>query len=64
MAVQACACAWAPTGSRPPTRPPYSPHCLQVRIAEKGAGSCEAWYFDLFKCIDKCTAPKLFAKLK
>jgi ubiquinol-cytochrome c reductase subunit 6 len=37
--------------------------CVQ-RIAKKGSGTCEAWKFDYWHCIDQCTAPKLFAVLK
>lgn len=35
-----------------------------TRIAKKGDGECSAWYFDYWKCVDKCVAPKLFEKLK
>ena len=35
-----------------------------LRIAEKGEGDCEAWYFDLLHCVDKCTAPKIFKHVK
>lgn len=26
----------------------------ETRIKEKGFGDCEAWYFDYWKCVDKC----------
>ncbi len=34
------------------------------RIAKKGSGTCEPWMMDYWTCVDKCTAPKLFAQLK
>eukprot|EP00565_Helicotheca_tamesis_P003809 CAMPEP_0185725716 /NCGR_PEP_ID=MMETSP1171-20130828/1907_1 /TAXON_ID=374046 /ORGANISM="Helicotheca tamensis, Strain CCMP826" /LENGTH=88 /DNA_ID=CAMNT_0028393909 /DNA_START=76 /DNA_END=342 /DNA_ORIENTATION=+ len=34
------------------------------RIEDKGEGDCEAWYFDMLHCVDKCVAPKVFATLK
>lgn len=34
------------------------------RITAKGSGSCEPWAFDYWTCVDKCTAPRLFAILK
>eukprot|EP00540_Astrosyne_radiata_P012248 CAMPEP_0116844992 /NCGR_PEP_ID=MMETSP0418-20121206/13013_1 /TAXON_ID=1158023 /ORGANISM="Astrosyne radiata, Strain 13vi08-1A" /LENGTH=67 /DNA_ID=CAMNT_0004476041 /DNA_START=59 /DNA_END=262 /DNA_ORIENTATION=+ len=34
------------------------------RIEAKGEGDCEAWYFDLIHCVDKCVAPKIFAYTK
>lgn len=34
------------------------------RIEAKGEGDCEPWYFDYWKCIDKCRVPQLFKKLK
>lgn len=30
------------------------------RIADRGEGDCEAWYFDYLHCIDKCVMPKIF----
>jgi Ubiquinol-cytochrome C reductase hinge protein len=29
--------------------------CIK-RIEKKGSGDCEAWYFDYYKCIDKCVS--------
>ncbi|GMI57127.1 hypothetical protein ScalyP_jg10650 [Parmales sp. scaly parma] len=34
------------------------------RIAAKGSGDCEPWYFDFLKCIDRCVAPELFKQTK
>ena len=34
------------------------------RIEKSGTGDCEAWYFDLIQCVDKCVAPKAFKPLK
>ena len=34
------------------------------RIEKSGTGDCEAWYFDLIHCVDKCVAPKAFKPLK
>lgn len=34
------------------------------RIEKSGTGDCEAWYFDLIHCVDKCVAPKVFKPLK
>jgi ubiquinol-cytochrome c reductase subunit 6 len=34
------------------------------RIAEKGEGDCESWYFDLLHCVDKCAAPQIFKLTK
>jgi len=34
------------------------------RVTAKGSGTCEPWAFDYWACIDKCTAPRLFAELK
>lgn len=36
----------------------------EKRIETKGEGDCESWYFDLVHCVDKCTAPKIFAATK
>eukprot|EP00500_Bicosoecida_sp_ms1_P012055 CAMPEP_0203815168 /NCGR_PEP_ID=MMETSP0115-20131106/8095_1 /ASSEMBLY_ACC=CAM_ASM_000227 /TAXON_ID=33651 /ORGANISM="Bicosoecid sp, Strain ms1" /LENGTH=68 /DNA_ID=CAMNT_0050724061 /DNA_START=20 /DNA_END=226 /DNA_ORIENTATION=+ len=35
-----------------------------ARIAKKGHGQCEPQNMDYWRCIDRCTAPKLFAELK
>ena len=32
--------------------------CIK-RIEKKGEGDCEAWYFDYYKCIDKCVSREL-----
>lgn len=37
--------------------------CVE-RITKSGEGDCEAWFFDLTKCIDKCAAPKIFQLTK
>ena len=34
------------------------------RIEAKGEGDCEAWYFDMLTCVDKCAAPKVFKYTK
>lgn len=34
------------------------------RIEATGEGDCEAWYFDMLHCVDKCVAPKVFKLLK
>ncbi len=34
------------------------------RIESKGEGDCEAWYFDMLSCVDKCVAPKIFKYTK
>ncbi|GMH82977.1 hypothetical protein TrVE_jg9795 [Triparma verrucosa] len=36
----------------------------EERIAEKGHGDCESWYFDQLACVDKCVVPKLFEYTK
>eukprot|EP00542_Grammatophora_oceanica_P014423 CAMPEP_0194045884 /NCGR_PEP_ID=MMETSP0009_2-20130614/18693_1 /TAXON_ID=210454 /ORGANISM="Grammatophora oceanica, Strain CCMP 410" /LENGTH=63 /DNA_ID=CAMNT_0038690913 /DNA_START=24 /DNA_END=212 /DNA_ORIENTATION=- len=33
--------------------------CIK-RIEAKGEGDCEAWYFDMLHCVDKCVAPKVW----
>eukprot|EP00555_Chaetoceros_dichaeta_P002896 CAMPEP_0198250062 /NCGR_PEP_ID=MMETSP1447-20131203/1388_1 /TAXON_ID=420782 /ORGANISM="Chaetoceros dichaeta, Strain CCMP1751" /LENGTH=68 /DNA_ID=CAMNT_0043934835 /DNA_START=73 /DNA_END=282 /DNA_ORIENTATION=- len=37
--------------------------CIK-RVQAKGDGDCEAWYFDMLGCVDKCAAPKIFAHTK
>ncbi len=37
--------------------------CIK-RIEKKGEGDCEAWYFDMLTCVDKCVAPKIFKHVK
>ena len=37
--------------------------CVE-RIRSKGEGDCEAWFFDIMKCADKCIAPKIFKLTK
>ena len=34
------------------------------RVRSKGEGDCQGQYWDLYHCIDKITAPKIFANLK
>ena len=34
------------------------------RITASGQGDCEAWFFELIGCADKCIAPKIFAVTK
>ena len=35
----------------------YSPKSpIYKFIEKKGEGDCEAWYFDYYKCIDKCVS--------
>ncbi len=34
------------------------------RIKAKGSGDCEAWYFDMLKCVDKCVVPQVFKNTK
>jgi ubiquinol-cytochrome c reductase subunit 6 len=36
----------------------------EERIKTKPGHDCEAWYFDYYKCIDKCRAPQIFKVLK
>ncbi|GMH68364.1 hypothetical protein TL16_g04910 [Triparma laevis f. inornata] len=36
----------------------------EERIAEKGHGDCESWYFDQLACVDKCVVPQLFEHTK
>eukprot|EP00008_Paramoeba_atlantica_P007384 CAMPEP_0201475996 /NCGR_PEP_ID=MMETSP0151_2-20130828/1296_1 /ASSEMBLY_ACC=CAM_ASM_000257 /TAXON_ID=200890 /ORGANISM="Paramoeba atlantica, Strain 621/1 / CCAP 1560/9" /LENGTH=72 /DNA_ID=CAMNT_0047856235 /DNA_START=82 /DNA_END=300 /DNA_ORIENTATION=- len=38
-----------------------------VRISQPGAdenASCEGWYWDYQKCLDRCALPKIWAQLK
>eukprot|EP00558_Chaetoceros_sp_UNC1202_P010936 CAMPEP_0197247032 /NCGR_PEP_ID=MMETSP1429-20130617/25991_1 /TAXON_ID=49237 /ORGANISM="Chaetoceros sp., Strain UNC1202" /LENGTH=67 /DNA_ID=CAMNT_0042707837 /DNA_START=22 /DNA_END=225 /DNA_ORIENTATION=+ len=37
--------------------------CIK-RIEIKGEGDCEAWYFDMLGCVDKCVAPKIMSYTK
>ena len=34
------------------------------RIAGKGEGDCEAWYFDMLTCVDHCASKKVFNYVK
>jgi len=34
------------------------------RIEAKGEGDCEAWYFDMLTCVDKCVAPQVMKYTK
>ncbi|XP_048437717.1 cytochrome b-c1 complex subunit 6-1, mitochondrial-like [Pyrus x bretschneideri] len=36
----------------------------RIQDYESGHKHCTGQYFDFWSCIDKCVAPKLFAKLK
>jgi ubiquinol-cytochrome c reductase subunit 6 len=29
-----------------------------------GDAHCTGWYYDYYRCVDKCAAPKVFAALK
>eukprot|EP00552_Chaetoceros_brevis_P003238 CAMPEP_0197736322 /NCGR_PEP_ID=MMETSP1435-20131217/1615_1 /TAXON_ID=426625 /ORGANISM="Chaetoceros brevis, Strain CCMP164" /LENGTH=67 /DNA_ID=CAMNT_0043324425 /DNA_START=35 /DNA_END=238 /DNA_ORIENTATION=+ len=37
--------------------------CIK-RIEAKGEGDCEAWYFDMLTCVDKCAAPQILSLTK
>jgi len=37
--------------------------CVE-RIQAKVGGHCTGQYFDYYKCIDTCAAPKVFQKIK
>ncbi len=28
----------------------------EARVTKKGEGECSAWYFDYWKCVDKCVS--------
>ena len=54
-----------PVDAKPAIDKACHPACLkawgeyekcQARIAAKGAGTCEPWAFDYWKCIDKCVS--------
>eukprot|EP00499_Haloplacidia_sp_CaronLabIsolate_P007868 CAMPEP_0196780252 /NCGR_PEP_ID=MMETSP1104-20130614/7377_1 /TAXON_ID=33652 /ORGANISM="Cafeteria sp., Strain Caron Lab Isolate" /LENGTH=66 /DNA_ID=CAMNT_0042150449 /DNA_START=27 /DNA_END=227 /DNA_ORIENTATION=+ len=36
----------------------------KARVEKSGEGDCSGWYFDYFKCIDKCVTPQLFQHLR
>ncbi|XP_021903558.1 cytochrome b-c1 complex subunit 6-like isoform X2 [Carica papaya] len=38
--------------------------CVKRIEGDDGGKHCTGQYFDYFSCVDKCVAPKLFAKLK
>ncbi|KAL4423424.1 hypothetical protein ABPG77_010002 [Micractinium sp. CCAP 211/92] len=42
----------------------YQACAERVEKDESGEAHCTGQYFDYWHCIDKCAAPKLFAKLK
>lgn len=39
--------------------------CIErIKSDESGEAHCTGQYFDYWSCVDKCAAPKLFARLK
>ncbi|EOY16703.1 PREDICTED: cytochrome b-c1 complex subunit 6 [Theobroma cacao] len=42
----------------------YGECAKRVSGDESGSKHCTGQYFDYWTCVDKCVAPKLFAKLK
>jgi hypothetical protein len=36
----------------------------RIKSDTTGEAHCTGWAFDYWKCVDKCVAPKLFARLK
>jgi len=36
----------------------------KARIEKTKEGDCEPWYFDYWKCIDKCRVPQIMKNLK
>lgn len=42
----------------------YKACAERIKSDESGEAHCTGWAFDYWRCIDKCVAPKLFARLK
>jgi len=42
----------------------YEACAERIKKDTTGEAHCTGQYFDYWSCIDKCTAPKLFQKLK
>ncbi|KAI3755266.1 hypothetical protein L1987_55062 [Smallanthus sonchifolius] len=42
----------------------YQACVKRVQADETGHKHCTGQYFDYWQCVDKCVAPRLFAKLK
>jgi ubiquinol-cytochrome c reductase subunit 6 len=65
-------CAQPATQNSPPPPPPlpYRPFPTQQECAKRiesdttGEAHCTGWYYDYYRCVDKCAAPKLWASLK
>ena len=64
-----------PVNPRPEIEEACRPQCVKpmleyekcaTRIADDQTGEahCTGQYFDMLECLDRCVAPKLFAKLK
>lgn len=62
-----------PTCVLPKLTEACKPKCVEVyakyeackaRIEKTKEGDCEPWYFDYWKCIDKCRVPQIMKNLK
>lgn len=43
--------------------PSFLPQACIDRVANKGFGTCEPWFFDYISCVDKCVSTNLYMRL-